>query len=260
MNLHNEQKPIHNPILRYLFKIWIQTCGEGWTHRQVFVGYAFSILFPLGLLGYAGMTGIVWSWIQMLAAGLIAWDLMGGVIGYNHHAIKRRSIKETSKLPPLHHNLQHIHPLILMFFQNEYWLLGVTVYWFISFFLYVEFLEINPATGQRRIGKNGQIMVIGFECAVALFLITSSFFVPHVSRAFQVYGMSVYGALGVFTVILMYTSLPFQRTTAIIEVVGMVCIGMMLSPPEGFQWVIPVYFLKLLVGFTAKEAVIDVNN
>ena len=255
MSLHNQQKPLKNPILRTMFQSWIQACGEGWTHRQVLIAYAFSVLFAVGLLVYASMMGLGWSWIQMCAAGLIAWDLTGGVIGYNHHAIKRKSLKETSKLSPLHHNLQHIHPLILMFFNNESWLLGVTIYWFITFFLYVEFLEIKPATGQRRIGKNGQHVVIGFECAVALFLITSSFFVADIPTDFQVFGICVYSISCVLTLILMNTPLPFQRTTAIIQVVGMIFLGMMLFPPDGFQWVIPVYFLKLLVGFTAKEAV-----
>ena len=33
----------------------------------------------------------------------------------------------------------------------------------------------------------------------------------------------------------------------------MIVIGLFLSPPTGFQWLLPVYFLKLLVGFTVKE-------
>jgi len=33
----------------------------------------------------------------------------------------------------------------------------------------------------------------------------------------------------------------------------MIVIGLCLSPPAGFQWLLPVYYLKLLVGFTAKE-------
>ncbi|MCG8337555.1 MAG: hypothetical protein MJE63_23890 [Proteobacteria bacterium] len=255
MKSNNDQKQINNPVLRYLFNSWIQTCGIGWAKWQVFIAYTFSILFALGLLFYAKMFGLEWSWIQMAVAGLIAWDLFGGVIGYNHIAIKRRSSKETSQLPPLHHNLQHIHPLILMFFNNEYWLIGVTVYWFVTFILYVEFLEIIPSTGQRRLGKNGQKVVIGFECLVAVFLIVVSFFVSDIPTNFQVYGISIYIALCIFTLILINIPLTFQRTTAIIEVVGIVFLGMALSPPAGFQWVIPVYFLKLLVGFTAKEEV-----
>jgi hypothetical protein len=33
----------------------------------------------------------------------------------------------------------------------------------------------------------------------------------------------------------------------------MIVISLFLSPPVGFQWLLPVYFLKLLVGFAAKE-------
>ncbi len=257
MNRQHEQKPLQNPVLRYFFESWIQTCGTGWTHRQVLVAYLCSMFFAGGLLVYANVMRFDWSWIQMLAAGFIAWDLTGGIIGYNHQAIKRRNFHDTSILPPLHHNFQHIHPLMLMFFKNGPWLLGVTLYWFITFFLYVEFLEIIPATGRRRLGKAGQIVVIGFECAVALFLIISSFLVADVPTPFQIYGISVYGALCILTLILIHTSPPFQRTTAIIEVTGMIFIGMALAPPAGFQWLIPVYFLKLLLGFTAKEAVKD---
>ena len=255
MKSNNDQEQINNSVLRYFFNSWIQTCGVGWTHWQVFIAYVFSILFALGLLFFAKITGLEWSWIQMIVAGLIAWDLFGGVIGYNHIAIKRRSLKEGSRLPPLHHNLQHIHPLMLMFFNNEYWLLGITAYWFVTFFLYVEFLEIIPNTGQRRLGKKGQIVVIGFECLVAIFLVVASFFVSDIPTNFQVFGISTYIALCIFTLILIHIPLAFQRTTAIIEVVGIVFLGMALSPPTGFQWVIPVYFLKLLVGFTAKEEV-----
>ena len=35
----------------------------------------------------------------------------------------------------------------------------------------------------------------------------------------------------------------------------MVFVGMLLTVLEGFQWLIPVYFLKLLSGFTATDDV-----
>ncbi len=189
----------------------------------------------------------------MTAAGLMAWDLCGGVIGYNHIAIKIRSIKEHNVLPPLHHNFQHIHPLMLMFFNNDYWLLSVTLYWFLSFILYVEFLEINPSNGRRKFGERGQKLVIVFEISVAIFLMMISFFVTDIPADYQIFGMTVYAFLIVSTITLINIPLSFQRTIAIIEVVGIVFLGMLLSPPAGFQWLIPVYFLKLLVGFTAKE-------
>ena len=57
------------------------------------------------------------------------------------------------------------------------------------------------------------------------------------------------------TFILTHTPLVFQRTTAVISLASMIVIGLFLSPPVGIQWLLPVYFLKLLVGFTAKEEI-----
>ena len=175
------------------------------------------------------------------------------MIGYNHPAIKRRRIQETSNLPVWHHNLQHIHPLFLIFFDNSAWLLGVTAYWFVTFFLYVEFLEIVPATGMRRLSVTAQKRVVGLEVAVALALICMSFVIADVPADFRMFGMVVYGGLVVATVVLIRTPVDFQRTTAVIALVAMIVLGLSLSPPAGFQWLLPVYFLKLLVGFTAKD-------
>ena len=223
-----------NPILRKLYDIWIQVCGVGWTPGQIFIGYVFFVLVPLGVLLAAYVGGLRWSWVQMVAAGLLAWDLSGGVLGYNHPAMKHRRLQETSNLPVWHHNLQHIHPLILIFFNNPSILLGVMLYWFVTFFLYAEFLEIVPATGKRRLGEAGQKWVIGFEIAVALALISVSFVVADVSVDFRRYGIVVYSGLVLATFILIRTPLAFQRTTAVIALVSIIVIGQFLSPPTGF--------------------------
>jgi MFS family permease len=251
--VNNSPLASRNPILRYLYDSWIQTCGVGWTPGQIIIGYVFSVLLALGVLLAAYAGGLGWSWVQIAAAALLAWDLFGGTIGYNHPAMKRRRLQETSDVPVWHHNLQHIHPLVLIFFNNPAWLLGVTLYWFATFFLYVEFLEIVPATGKRRLSVTAQKWVIGFEIAVALALIGASFVVADVPADYRLYGMVVYGGLVLATFILIHTPLPYQRTTAVISLVSLIVIGLFLSPPAGFQWLLPVYFLKLLVGFTAKE-------
>jgi hypothetical protein len=67
------------------------------------------------------------------------------------------------------------------------------------------------------------------------------------------YEIAVYSGLVITIFILIRTPLIFQRTTAVIVLVSMIVIGLFLSPPVGFQWLLPVYFLKLLVGCTAKE-------
>lgn len=248
-------KAHQNPISRYLFNIWIQTCGVGWRPQQVWLSYMFSVLLALGVLLAAYFNGLEWSWIQKTAAALIAWDLICGMIGYNHPAIKHRRLHETSNVPVWHHNLQHIHPLILIFFNNPTWLMGVLLYWFISLFLYTEFLEIVPGTGKRRLSATKQKWVIGFEIAVVISLIAASYFVADVPAEFRLYGLVVYGGLALATIILIHMPLAFQRTTAVIALVCILIVSLVISPPAGFQWMLPVYFLKLLVGYTAKEYV-----
>jgi len=247
-----------HPILRYLYNSWLQTCGVGWTAEQVFAGYVFSILLAGGVLLAAYVNRLDWSWVQIAAAGLLAWDLFGGAIGYNHPAMKRRR-QEMSNLPVWHHNLQHIHPLVLIFFNNSIWLLGVTLYWFITFFLYVEFLEIVPATGKRRLDETAQKWVVGFEIVVALVLISLSFAIADVQAGFRLYGITVYSGLILSTFIIKRTPPVFQRTAGTMALAIMIMIGLFLSPPAGFQWLLPVYFLKLLIGFTAKENAERVN-
>ena len=84
MKTDNSPLVDQNAILRYLHDSWIQACGVGWTHGQIHIAYVFSILLAMGVLLAAYTGGLEWSWVQMTVAGLLAWDLFGGVIGYNH--------------------------------------------------------------------------------------------------------------------------------------------------------------------------------
>lgn len=188
-----------NPIARYLLNSWTQTCGFGWTPGQ------------------------------------IAWDLFLGVIGYSHSAITRRRIQESSNLPVWHHNLQHIHPLILIFFDQPSLLLVVTAYWFMTFLLYIEFLEVVPTTGQRRLGETAQKWVIGFEVAISIGLVCVSLVVADVTVSFQVYGVVVYGGLAIASAVLTRTPVNFQRTIAVIALVTMTAVSLFLTPPAGFE-------------------------
>ena len=240
-------------INKYFYESWIQTAGEGWTKKQVAVSYAFSVVFALAVVFYSQFAGLEWSWIQKLAAGLIAWDLGGGVLGYNHRAIKLRQAKEKNNLHYFHHNLQHIHPLMLIFFNNQLILFILTVYWFLTFMLYVEFLEISVQTGQRKIGRSGEIAAVILEVVVALFLIVASYYAKGINSDYRIYGILLYGSLAVMTCVLIKIPVAFQRTASIMMVVIMVVLGMYTFVPQGFEWLIPVYYLKLLTGFTAKE-------
>ncbi|MCP4136190.1 MAG: hypothetical protein GY754_34785 [bacterium] len=246
-----------NKILTYFYDSWVRTTGKEWTGKQVLVSYIFSVLFAGAIVLYSFIANLHWSWIQILAAALISWDLGGGVLGYNHKAIKIRQAGEKSTLHFFHHNLQHIHPLMLIFFNNGPMLLGLSIYWFVSFFLYVEFLEINPETGKRKLSKSGEKIVIAFEIVLAAVLVTLSFVMNNVSPDHRTFGLIVYGALPVLTLILINIPVSFQRTFSMLLVVSMIAISMYMPVPPGFSWLIPVYFLKLLTGFTAKEEVLS---
>jgi hypothetical protein len=232
---------------------WIQTCGVGWTSRQIAVGYAFSVLLALGVVGAAYLQGLGWSWVQATVAGLVAWDLFGGAIGYSHLAMKRRSSREAGSLPVWHHNLQHIHPLILIFFADSLWLGAVAGYWFATFLLYVIFLEVQPATGRRRLGETGQRRVVGVEIAVALALVAASWSVSSVTPEARAYGIVVYAGMVAATAVLLRTPLAFQRTTAIIALAVVLVVVLVVAAPPGFAWLVPIYLIKLLVGYTARE-------
>jgi hypothetical protein len=242
-----------NKIDQYFYDSWIQTTGEGWTKKQVAVSYAFSVIFALAVVLYSVFADLKWSWIQMAVVGLIAWDLGGGVLGYNHKAIKQRQLKEKNNVHYYHHNLQHIHPLILVFFNNKLILPILAIYWFATFMIYVEILEISPRTGERKISKTGEVVVVGYEVLIAVFLIILSFIVPDVDSRIKLFGILIYGALPILTFILLKVPVAFQRTASIMMVSTMLIAGMYIGAPKGFEWLIPIYYLKLLTGFTAKE-------
>lgn len=254
MQATNSSTTIHNPILRYLYTSWIHTCGTGWTPSQVYISYVFGVMLALTVILAASFNSWGWTWWQTIVAGLLAWDLFTGMIGYNHPAIKRRRHKETNSVPIWHHNLQHIHPLILIFFNNQILLLGLTLYWFTTLLLYVEWLEVDPNTGQRRLSQTAQKRVVALEIVIAAALIALSMVAVDIPASYQLYGITVYGGLALATAILIRTAADFQQTMAVIAVASMIVIGLLMTPPVGFQWLIPIYFLKLLVGFTAKWA------
>ncbi len=241
-----------NHVSRYLLNSWAQTCGIGWSLGQILLAHGTAVALTITVLVAAYVNDLDWSWVQYTVAGLLAWDLLLGVIGYSHSAIKRRRDQESSSLPIWHHNLQHIHPLILIYFDQPALLLGITTYWFLSFLLYIEFLEVVPATGQRRLSVSAQKWVVGFEILASLVLVGMSFVVDVTSNS-QVYGISVYVGLVIATSVLIQSPASFQRTVAVISLVTMTVAGLLLSPPAGFEWLVPIYFLKLLVGFTAKD-------
>lgn len=244
---------MNNKFTNYFYNSWIQTTGEGWTRNQVLYAYIFSIVFAIAVIAYSFWAKLNWNGIQIFAATWLAWDLGGGVIGYSHKAIKARNKKENSKLHFFHHNLLHIHPLIIIFFHNHNLLLGITIFSIISFFTYVEILEISPKTGKRKLSINGEKVFITFQVLIAISLIVLSFVVNEISNNYQYFGIITYGALILTTFIIIVSRVENQQIFSVMLVLVMILIGMFLDIPKGFEWLIPVYFLKLLVGYTARD-------
>jgi hypothetical protein len=240
-------------LLDGIYKSWIRTAGTGWTRRQVLLSLFFSLLFPLIVVAYSFYAHLHWNWIQIVAIALFAWDLSGGAVGYNHASMKARQATESGTIHYFHHNLQHIHPLILIFFAQDWLLLGLTAYWLVTFLLYVELLEVDPATHRRRISGAGERWAVAFESTVAAGLVALAFVVPDAAPGYRVFGIVTYCALPVLTAIVVRTPVESQRTVAIVMLLLVIAASPFLSVPPGFGWIIPVYYLKLLAGFAAKE-------
>lgn len=239
----------------FFYNNWVYITGKtGWTEKQILFGYLFIIFFALMAVYYPIYAQLEWTWIQLFAAGFIALDLSAGLVGYNHQSIKFRQAKEKGKLHYFHHNLQHLHPLILIFFHNETILLGLTIYWMFTSVAYVRFLTYNAETASRTLASNKQqLAVIIYELTIATAIISLSFFVDDVARDFQVFGITAYAALPILTFILINVPIGFQRTVSTTIVMFMIMMSMYNGVPDGFAWLYPIYFLKLLTGFTARE-------
>ena len=67
--------------------------------NRVAVGYAFSFLFGIAVALYGRYVGSGWSGLQMIAIGGACMGVLcGGVIAYNHPAIKKRQLMEENNL------------------------------------------------------------------------------------------------------------------------------------------------------------------
>ena len=99
----------------------------------------------------------------------------------------------------------------------------------------------------------GQKWVIAVEIVIALALIIAAFTLPEIAAESRLYGIFLYGGLPIATFIILRTPLNFQRTTAVIFLVLMIIASLYIAPPVGFEWLLPIYLLKLRVGFTAQE-------
>jgi len=235
----------------YLYKQWVSLCGPGWSVGEVWFNFLVATALGILLPFYAYIAGYEWSIWQMIIAGVIIWDLTGGAIGYNTNYLKKKRAGSKSILTPLHHNLVHIHPLMVAFFYVDWMLPWLFGYWLVVFILYSELMEPKP-----KVGRRGEISIIVYQSMVGIGLMASAFLVE---GAQAVYGLVTFVSMIVLTLVVFFTPLKQQRFAAAIGVVVMCCInGTVIEAPKGFIWLVPVLFIKLILGFTAKDG--DVSD
>jgi hypothetical protein len=236
----------------FVHRQWVALCGPGWSKGEVWFSMAACTALGMWYAMNAWVSGYNWTLLQYIVAGLLAWDLVGGAIGYNSTYMKRHRYGDESLLAPIHHNLQHIHPLIVALFHTA-WLPWVSAYWLVTFFLYGEFLEPRE-DGKRKLGAKGELGVVVFELLVAVTLAVTAFTVPGARPAMGFYAVVVYFNLLPLTFIVHHSPVNMQRPVAVLCVIVMCFLsGTFLSIPLGFAWLIPVYYIKLIMGYTAKE-------
>lgn len=243
-----------NSTLRYFYESWVQACGPGWTPVQVAVGYTGSIVLATAVVLLAHLGGAGWTWWQTAVVAVMSWDLFGGVIGYNNPAMVRRQVQDSVGQGVWHHNFQHVHPLVLIFFANKFALICVAAYWFVTFLLFVELLEPRPKTGAPRLGMRGQRWALRFEILAALGLVTVSWFTPDVSNELRIFGGVVFGLQLLSTLVITRIPFGFRPTVGAICAVTVIVLSQQFTIPLGLVWFVPVYVIKLLIGFTPASA------
>jgi hypothetical protein len=164
--------------------------GTGATAAEQSLVWAFGLI-GTGILGYAAWTrSIPWTWWQYLIAGLLALDVLGGVVANALNSCKRfyhspLQPEETGFTALAKNHLAftsfHVHPLLVgLFFGNLNW--GYGLFWYAALILCSVLILRSPLYLQRPLAL-GSIMiaillnmyiippVLGFEWLVpALFL------------------------------------------------------------------------------------------
>jgi hypothetical protein len=201
----------------------------------------------VGFALYSELAGWGWSAIQQIAAGFLVFDLVGGAIAYNSAPSKLDRFDRSGLMDYLPHQLLHVHPIIAAFFYTQ-WLSWVFGGFLLAFVLFVVFFEPRPMFGRAMVNAITALML-----ALALGLIVASFLVEGGSG---LYGGAVYLALLLFSIIVFLVPVRAQSMVAASMVILMCLLnGTVIVAPLGFNWLIPVFFVKLVLGFMARVRV-----
>lgn len=228
-------------------EFWCGVAGPGWRAWEMWINMILALFLGVGVALWAVLAGYGWTTLQLIAAGLVTWDITGGAIAYNTAYSKHARQDGGRLIELLPHNLIHIHPVVIGFFYSDL-LPWVFFLWAVQFFFFVSFMEPAPRFSEKTVKILTAVLIL-----VNVSVMAVAFFIPGASGG---YAALVY--LGMLAGTLLIHASPFRLkrfTAAIVLVIICMLAGMVFAIPQGFAWFAPVYLLKLLLGFSAIEKI-----
>jgi hypothetical protein len=229
---------------QFVIEILRRIAGPSFSTAESFFITLACIGAGLGIALYSELAGWRWSLTQQIAAGFLVFDLVGGAIAYNSVPSKMDRFERSSLMDYLPHQSLHIHPIIAAFFYTQ-WLSWVFGGFLIAFVLFVVFFEPRPVFGRSAVNAVTASLIV-----LALALIAASF---AVEGGWGLYGATVYLTLLLSSLVVFLSPVRAQSMVAA-AVVILVCLmnETVLAAPPGFIWLVPVFFVKLVLGFMAR--------
>lgn len=225
--------------------------GQEVTRSEILIVCLCSILFPLTIPVYAMISGLNLSILQILIAYGLAFDIMSGCLVYNTFRHKEIRYNEKQLSGSVKHALLHMQPLVVASFFTQALLLYIGLYWLIMYIVFVSLFE--PVS---RVKKKIEDIIIG------IFIIINVVFFGFCIVLIKdipllLYGTIFYIILAPLTAFQFYLPIKSQRLFGTAVVVFACILNMMiLKAPNGFQWFIPVLFVKIFIGYNAREKII----
>jgi len=228
-------------------EFWCGVAGPGWRAWEMWINMILALALGVGVALWAVLAGYGWTAFQLIAAGLVTWDITGGAIAYNTAYSKhaRRDVHRLIELLP--HNLIHIHPVIIGYFHSDL-LPWVFALWAVQFLFFVSLMEPAPRFSEKGVKVITTILLI-----VNVSVTAAAFFIPGASGG---YAALVY--LGMLAGTLLIQASPFRLnrfSAAIVFTIICGLSGTIIAAPVGFAWFAPVFLLKLILGFSAIEEI-----
>ncbi len=236
----------------WIQKLFNNIFGHSWSNLEIAIVMFATFLVPLVLPLYATCAGWNWTLVQKIAAFAMAFDIMGGCVVYNSFCFKKIRHKENDVKDYVKHALIHMQPLLVAVFYTEHLLPWVTIYWLVLYLTFIGLFEPTPRVGKLTAALvSNTLILINFGLLVLCYL--------HVQDTeLFLYGAFNYLSLIVVTLLQVYAPVRAQRLLGATIVIIMSIVNvMLLEPPAGFEWFMPVLYVKLCMGYNARENIID---